>query len=90
MHQNATNKPLEELILREHKQHQKHKKGQNTNEMALRILSIEASYVKSVLEETLEEVEDSGTCLALNESVSKSRERNQERNDIGENEKKSR
>ena len=42
------------------------------------------------LEETLEEVEDSGTCLALHESVSKSRERNKERNEIGENEKKSR
>ena len=90
VHQNATNKPLEELILREHKQHQKHKKGSNTNEMALRLLSIEASYVQSVLEETLEEVEDSGTCLALHESVSKSRERNKERNEIGENEKKSR
>ena len=28
------------------------------NEMALRLLSTEASYVQSVLEETLEEVED--------------------------------
>ena len=55
-----------------------------------RVLSIEASYVQSVLEETLEEVEDSGTCLALHESVSKSRDRNKERNRIGENEKISR
>ena len=50
-------------------------------------MSIEASYAQSVLEETLEEVEDSGTCLALHESVSKSRDRNKERNRIGENEK---
>ena len=93
VHQNATTKPLEELILREHKQGKDkkgQKKGQNTNEMALRLLSIEASYVQSVLEETLDEVEDSGTCLAILESVSKSRERNKERNEIGENEKKSR
>ena len=93
VHQNATTKPLEELILREHKQGKDkkgQKKGQNTNEMALRLLSIEASYVQSVLEETLDEVEDSGTCLAILESVSKSRERNKERNEIGEIEKKSR
>ena len=93
VHQNATTKPLEELILREHKQGKDkkgQKKGQITNEMALRLLSIEASYVQSVLEETLDEVEDSGTCLAILESVSKSRERNKERNEIGEIEKKSR
>ena len=43
---------MEELILREHKQGKDkkgQKKGQNTNEMALRLLSIEASYVQSVL-----------------------------------------
>ena len=58
--------------------------------MALRLLSSEASYVQSVLEETLEETIDSGTFMSLKESVSKSRERNTERNEIGENEKKSR
>ena len=50
VHQNATTKPLEELILREHKQGKDkkgQKKGQNTNEMALRLLSIE---VKKFLE----------------------------------------
>ena len=76
VHQNATTKPLEELILKEHKQHQKHKKGGNTDEMALRLLSIEATYAQNVLEETLDEVEDSGTFMALKESVVKSRERN--------------
>ena len=55
VHQNATNKKLEELILKEHKQHQKYKKKSNNNEMALKLLSTEASYVQSVLEETLEE-----------------------------------
>ena len=55
-----------------------HKKGNNTDEMALRLLSSEASYVQSVLEETLEETIDSGTFMSLKESVSKSRERNTE------------
>ena len=90
VHQNATNRPLDELILKENKQHQKLKKRANNNEMALKILSTEASYVQSVLEETLEEVEESGTFLALDESVAKSRERNKERNEIGEIEKNSR
>lgn len=67
-----------------------HKKGNNTDEMALRLLSSEVSYVQSVLDETLEEVIDSGTFMSLKDSVSKSRERNTERNEIGENEKKSR
>ena len=58
--------------------------------MALRLLSSEVSYVQSVLDETLEEVIDSGTFMSLKDSVSKSRERNTERNEIGENEKKSR
>ena len=51
--------------------------------MPLRLLSTEVSYVQSVLEETLEEVEESGTFLALRESVAKSRERNKEKNEIG-------
>ena len=58
--------------------------------MALRLLSSEASYVQSVLEETLEETQESGTFLSLKESVTKSRERNKERNEIGENERRSR
>ena len=36
VHQNATNKPLEELILRKNKQHQNLKKGQSTKDLALR------------------------------------------------------
>lgn len=83
VHQNATNKPLKDLILRENKQYQKLKKRLNLNEMALRLLSVEANYVQSVLEETLEEVEESGTFLALEESVNKSRERNKEKTEIG-------
>ena len=51
--------------------------------MPLRLLSTEVSYVQSVLEETLEEVHDSGSYLALKESVAKSRERNKEKNEIG-------
>ena len=53
--------------------------------MPLRLLSTEVSYVQSVLEETLEEVDESGTFLALRESVAKSRERNKEKNEIGYN-----
>ena len=51
--------------------------------MPLKLLSTEVSYVQSVLEETLEEVDESGTFLALRESVAKSRERNKEKNEIG-------
>ena len=51
--------------------------------MPLRLLSTEVSYVQSVLEETLQEVEESGTHLALKESVAKSRDRNNEKNLIG-------
>ena len=36
VHQNATNKPLEELILRKNKQHENLKKGQSTKDLALR------------------------------------------------------
>ncbi len=49
----------------------------------MRLLSSEASYVQSVLEETLEEVQECGTYMALKESVSKSEDRMKEKNDIG-------
>ena len=62
---------------------QQQKNTKNPNEMPLKLLSTEVSYVQSVLEETLEEVEESGTFLALRESVAKSRERNKEKNEIG-------
>ncbi len=55
----------------------------NTNEASLRLLSTEASYVQSVLEETLDEMTEAGTHLALNESVAKSRERMKEKTEIG-------
>ena len=42
----------------------------------------EANYAKSVLEETLEEISESGTFLALTESVAKSRERNREKDQV--------
>ena len=42
----------------------------------------EANYAKSVLEETLEEISESGTFLALTESVAKSRERNLEKDQV--------
>ncbi len=78
-HQNATSKPLDELILKEHKQYQKNKKSVSIDEMALRLLSIETSYVQSVLEETLDEIEETGTFTALIESVTRSRDRNKAR-----------
>ena len=48
----------------------------------MRLLAREANYAKMVLEETLEEVAESGTFAALTESVGKSRERNRERDQV--------
>jgi len=49
---------------------------------SLRLLAREANYAKMVLEETLEEIGESGTFAALAESVGKSRERNRERDQV--------
>ena len=78
---------FEKWCFRRNKNHckifQQKNNTKNPNEMPLRLLSTEVSYVQSVLEETLEEVQDSGSYLALKESVAKSRERNKEKNEIG-------
>ena len=78
-------RPLEDILLKEHKQRQKSKKKvtkKGERDSSLRLLAREANYAKSVLEESLEEICESGTFLALSESVSKSRERNREKDQV--------
>ena len=50
--------------------------------MALKMLASEANYVQGVLEDTLEEILETGTFGTLTESVVKSRQRNKEMEDI--------
>ena len=50
--------------------------------MALKMLACEANYVQRVLEETLEEVVETGTFVTLKESVVRSNERNKEKEEI--------
>ena len=72
-------------MLKEHKQRHKSKKKltrKQEKDASLKLLAREANYAKSVLEETLEEIGESGTFVALTESVAKSRERNREKDQV--------
>ena len=51
--------------------------------VSLRLLVSEADYVRSVLEDSLEEVRETGTYSALQTSVNKSRKRNREKAKVG-------
>ena len=49
----------------------------------MKLLISEAEYSKEILEATLDEVAEQGTHTALQESVSKSRQRNKEKTAVG-------
>ena len=51
--------------------------------VSLRLLVSEADYVRSVLEESMQEVVEAGTFTPLLESVAKSRRRNKEKVVVG-------